>query len=143
MAIKKLLAICLILLFTSLSISAVSAESLTIKPTSEDSNVHWEFTGTDNPDYRAGYEFALISKADGQVYYLTEDDATEMWEKEPAMFEVDKRLNDFESSEDIKYGFEFENTNNMEIEYTTGNTVGAYNNARVISHIKINGEEIF
>ena len=143
MAIKKLLAICLILLFTSLSISAVSAESLTIKPTSEDSNVHWEFTGTDSPDYRAGYEFALISKADGQVYYLTEDDATEMWEKEPAMFEVDKRLNDFESSEDIKYGFEFENTNNMEIEYTTGNTVGAYNNARVISHIKINGEEIF
>lgn len=66
-----------------------------------------------------------------------------MWEKEPQMFQVDKRLNDFESSEDIKYGFEFDNSNTMEIEYSTGNTIGAFNDARVITHIKINGEEIF
>ena len=140
---KKMLTFCLILLFSTITITAVSAESLIVKPTSEDSNIHWEFTGTDNPDYKAGYEFALISQEDGQTYWLGEDQATEMWEKEPAMFQVDKRLNDFENSEDLKYGFEFPNTNTMEIEYSTGNTIGAYNDARVINHIKINGEEVF
>ena len=108
---KKLLTIALLLLISTLTIGAVSAESITVKPTSEDSNIHWEFTGTENPDYQAGYEFALISQTDGQVYYLGEDQATEMWEKEPQMFQLDKRLNDFESSEDIKYGFELSNSN--------------------------------
>ncbi len=140
---KNLLIIGMILLICGLSLSSVSAETLTVKPTSEDNNIHWEFTGTENQDYKAGYEFVLISQADGQTYWLREDDATKLWEKEPVMFNTDKRLNDFENSEDIKYGFEFPNTNSMEIEYSTGNTIGAYNDARVITHIKIDGKEIF
>ena len=134
---NKKIFVVLLLILSTLTITAVSAESLTVKSTSEDSKICWEFTGTENQDYKAGYEFALISKADGQVYYLREDDATKMWESEPEMYSVDKKLNDFDSSENIKYGYEFDNTNTMEIEYTTGNTVGAFN------HIKINGKEIF
>lgn len=30
----------------------------------------------------------------------------------------------------------------MEIEYSIGNTIGEFNYARVITHIKINGEDI-
>ena len=140
---NKMIILCLLLLVCGLTLSSVSAETLTVKPSSEDSNIHWEFTGTENQDYKAGYEFALIDQNSGETYWLGEEQATEMWQKEPQMMQVDKRLNDFESSEDLKHGFKFSNTNSMEIEYSTGNTIGAYKDAKVITHITINGEKIF
>ena len=140
---KTILIIGIILLLSTMTLSAVSAEQLNIKPTSEDKNINWEFTGTENPDYKAGYEFVLISRTDGQVYYLTKDDAKKMFEYEPKMKEIDQRANNFETSEDISYGVEFDNSNEMDMEYSTGNTIGAYNDARVITHIKINGKEVF
>lgn len=148
--------------------SSSAEKNITVQPTSENSSVYWEFTGIENPDYESGYEFALITTDDGKFYYLTEDDATEMWDSERAIYLVDKKLNEIYQNEyttsyvmssnglgiiktknnqnisaDLNYGFTFKNTNNMTFTYKKGKDVGRNNDTREITHIWINDKQIF
>lgn len=165
MKFKKWIILGLLVLMTISVVNAEDTHTLTVQDTNTNESVYWRFTGMDSEAYGHLYDYCLITTDDGNNYYLDANHATSMWQYEPAFKVIDEAVMNAEdsgkyyiystqgigviksaednTSPDLKYGFSFENTNNMTIEWKKGKDVGMDHDTREITSITIDGKKIF